>query len=151
MNIDQFFNLAVSIAGIGWIILLFVSPFWPHYNKVVGGIVAVIIAASYTALNVLNFRTDLMQKFSTLDGVMELFSSKPIVTAAWCHILCFDLLVAVWIKRDSVKRGISHWKIIPALVFTCLLGPLGFLIYMATRWLCTGRYFPQSSSAFVAS
>ncbi len=144
MNIDQFFNLVVLIAAVGWIVLLFVSPFWQHYDKVVVGIIAVIIAACYTALNVGNFRSDLMQKFSSLGGVMELFSSRPIVTAAWCHILCFDLLVAVWIKKDSVKHGIAHWKIIPSFVFACALGPFGFLIYILTRWLNTGKYFPES-------
>ena len=72
---------------------------------------------------------------------MELFTAKPLVMAAWCHIMAFDLLAAVWIKKNSLQYNIKHWLIVPALVFTCVLGPLGFLIYLLIRWLKTGNYF----------
>jgi hypothetical protein len=141
MNIDQFFSLASGFAGIGWILILIISPHWKRYDLIVIGIVVMLLAVAYSALNFTHFRSDILEKFSTLNGVMELFSSKPLVMAAWCHILAFDLVVAVWIKNNSLQYNISHGLIIPSLIFTCILGPLGFLIYLLTRWVKTENYF----------
>jgi len=141
MNIDQFFSLASGFAGIGWILILIISPHWKRYDLIVIGIVVMLLAVAYSALNFTHFRSDILEKFSTLNGVMELFSSKPLVMAAWCHILAFDLVVAVWIKNNSLQHNISHGLIIPSLIFTCILGPLGFLIYLLTRWVKTENYF----------
>lgn len=141
MNIDQFFSLASGFAGIGWILILIISPHWKRYDLIVIGIVVMLLAVAYSALNFTHFRSDILEKFSTLNGVMELFSSKPLVMAAWCHILAFDLVVAVWIKNNSLQYNISHGLLIPSLIFTCILGPLGFLIYLLTRWVKTENYF----------
>ena len=144
MNIDQFFLLASAIAAVGWILLIFISPFWQSYDRVVIGVVVVILALAYTILNATNFPPHIVQKFSTLNGVMDLFSTKPVVMAAWCHIMAFDLIAAVWMKKNSVRHGIGHWIIIPAFIFTCMLGPFGFLIYVGTRWGKTGKYFAEN-------
>jgi hypothetical protein len=141
MNIDQFFPVASGVSAIGWILLLIVSPFWKKYDLAVISIVVVLLAIAYTVLNLTNFRSDILQKFSTLNGVMELFTSKPLVMAAWCHIMAFDLLTAVWIKKNSLQYNISHGLIIVPLIFTCVLGPLGFLLYVLLRWIKTGNYF----------
>jgi len=141
MTIDTFFSVASGLAAIGWILVLIISPFWKRYDLPVIGIVVMLLAVAYTVLNFTNFRADILQKFSTLNGVMELFTSKPLVMAAWCHILAFDLLTAVWIKKNSLQYNISHWLIVPSLIFTCVLGPLGFLIYIVIRWAKTGNYF----------
>jgi glucan phosphoethanolaminetransferase (alkaline phosphatase superfamily) len=137
MNLDTLFNVTCGIAAIGWIILLFISPFWSRWDKVLVAIIITIPALTYTYLNFINFEHDMLSKFSTLNGVQSLFQNKALVLAAWEHFLAFDLIVAVWIKKNSLKHGISHWLIIPALIMTCLLGPLGFLIYLLIRIIKT--------------
>jgi hypothetical protein len=141
MDLDTLFKITCGIAAIGWIILLFISPFWFKWDKVLVAIIVTIPALTYTYLNFSNFQPDILSKFSTLDGVQSLFQNKALLLAAWEHFLAFDLMVAVWIKKNSVKYGIRHWLIIPALVMTCMLGPLGFLIYLLIRSIKTRTLF----------
>ena len=144
MTPETVFQITCGIAAVGWIILLFVSPFWMRYDKFLIGVVIALLAISYTWINFSNFDPGLLKKFSSLDGVAEIFQNRFLLTAAWIHILAFDLLVAVWIKKNSVKHGIGHLLIIPAMFFTCMLGPLGFLIYLLTRWIKTKNYFAEN-------
>jgi hypothetical protein len=144
MTSDLLFTLATGIAGIGWAVIILASPFWKRYDGLVIGVVVVLLAVAYTVLNFSNFHTDLFKKFSTLPGVMDLFRQEPIVTAAWCHILAFDLIGAVWMKKNSLKHNISHGLLIIPLVITFVLGPLGFLIYILIRWIKTRQYFAEN-------
>jgi hypothetical protein len=146
MNLDTLFKVTCGIAAIGWIILLFISPFWFKWDKVLVAIIITIPALTYTYLNFSNFQPDILSKFSTLDGVQSLFQNKALLLAAWEHFLAFDLMVAVWIKKNSVKHGISHWLIIPALIMTCMLGPLGFLIYFLIRLIKTKKLFAENET-----
>ena len=53
--------------------------------------------------------------------------------AAWAHYLVFDMVVGAWIARDAVRLGIPWPLRTIALVFTFLLGPVGFLVHVVTR------------------
>lgn len=146
MNTDTIFKVTCLIAAVGWIVLIFVSPFWFKWDRFVVGIIIVILALTYSLLNFTNFDPDILSKFSTLDGVQSLYQNKALLLAGWEHFLAFDLLVAVWIKRNSVKFGINHWVILPAIIFTCMLGPLGFIIYLLIRWAKTKDYFADNAA-----
>jgi hypothetical protein len=65
---------------------------------------------------------------------MRLFTNEWAALAGWIHYLAFDLLVGTWEVKDSQERGISHWFVIPCLVLTFLLGPIGFLLYTVLRF-----------------
>ena len=117
MTADTVFQITCTISAVGWIILLFASPFWMGYDKFLVGIVIALLAISYTWLNFSNFDPGLLKKFSSLDGIAEIFQNRFLLTAAWVHFLAFDLLAAVWIKKNSVKHGIGHLLIIPAMFF----------------------------------
>ena len=71
--------------------------------------------------------------FSTLAGVAALFSNPWVLLAGWIHYLAFDLLVGTWETRDARERGLPHLLLVPCLVLTFLLGPAGWLLYMAVR------------------
>ncbi|HTI94042.1 MAG TPA: abscisic acid-deficient protein Aba4 family protein [Puia sp.] len=144
MTPDTLFLLSSGIASIGWITLLFISPFWTGFDKFLVGIIIALLALIYTGLNVANFHVSDAAKFGSLDGVAALYQNKALLAAGWVHFLAFDLLTAVWIKKNAVKLGIPHAWIIPALIFSCLLGPLGFLLYLLTRWIMTRNYFAQN-------
>jgi hypothetical protein len=49
------------------------------------------------------------------------------------HFLAFDLFVGRWIYLDSQERRISAWLVAPVLFLTLMLGPAGFLLYLAVR------------------
>src|SRR5229473_1618433 len=69
----------------------------------------------------------------TLGGVVALLGSPAGATIAWVHFLVFDLFVGRWIYLDSQERGISEWLMAPVLFLTLMLGPAGFLLYLAVR------------------
>ena len=144
MTPDTVFLITCSIAAVGWIIIIFLSPFWRGYDKFVTGIVVALLALAYTWVNAANFDPGLIKKFFSLDGIAQIFSNRPLLTAAWIHFLAFDLLAAVWIKNNSARHRIGHLLILPALIFTCMLGPLGFLIYLLIRFIKTKNYFAEN-------
>lgn len=146
MNPDTLFKVTCLIAAVGWIIIIFASPFWFKWDNFVVGTTIVILALTYSMLNFTNFDPDILTKFSTLDGIQSLFQNKSLLLAGWEHFMAFDLLVAVWIKRNSIKHDINHLVILPAIIFTCALGPLGFLIYIVIRWVKTKNYFADNAA-----
>jgi heme A synthase len=129
---------------IGWLVLIVASPFFQEVDKLLIGIFITLLAIVYTWLILTSFNSDDMKNFGSLDGVMNLFQNKTLVTAGWVHYLAFDLMVGIWIKRNSMKYGISHWLIIPCLLFTFMLGPVGLLLYLLIRFIKTRRYFSSN-------
>jgi hypothetical protein len=69
----------------------------------------------------------------TLGGVAMLLGSPQGAAIAWVHFLAFDLLVGRWIYLDSQERGLSSLLMAPVLFLTLMLGPAGFLFYLAVR------------------
>jgi len=138
------FQTCSAIAMIGWLVLAIVSPFLPGVEKFLIGIIITLLAIVYTWLVIFYFNPGDFKNFGSLDGVMKLFQNKTLVTAGWVHYLAFDLMVGIWIKRNSLKYGISHWLIIPCLFFTFMLGPAGLLLYLLIRFIKTRNYFSAS-------
>jgi hypothetical protein len=73
--------------------------------------------------------------FFTLAGVMALFTSPQVAVAGWVHYLIFDLFIGAWEARDAERRGIAHVWVVPCLLLTFVLGPLGLLSYLALRFV----------------
>ncbi len=71
--------------------------------------------------------------FSSLEGVMALFTVKEAVLAGWLHYLAFDLFVGAWEARDGSRRAMPHLVLVPCLLLTLLLGPIGLLCYLVMR------------------
>lgn len=132
MRAEQIFSIANLIAMLSWIILV-VAPRWTVTRKIVlSGAIPLLLSAAYLILIVLFFGKA-EGGFDSLANVMKLFTNEWAVLAGWIHYLAFDLLVGIWEVKDSQKRGISHWFVIPCLVLTFLLGPIGFLLYSILR------------------
>lgn len=144
MTPDSIFQLCSTIALIGWLLLIILTPFWFDTDKLLIGIIITLFAIVYAWCISQSFAADDFEKFSTLDGVMNLFTNKTAVTAGWVHYLAFDLMVGIWIKKNSMKYGISHWLIIPCLLFTFMLGPVGLLLYLIIRLIKTKQYFADN-------
>jgi hypothetical protein len=76
--------------------------------------------------------------FTSLDGLMVFFTYKPAVVAGWIHYLVFDLFVGAWEVRDARRRGLNHPLVVPCLLLTLLLGPVGLMLYLIVR-VITGK------------
>jgi len=141
MSPDTIFQLCSGIAVLGWLILIIASPLILEIDKFLVGIVIAILCIVYLWLIVSSFAFEDIKNFGSLNGVMEIFKDKTLVTAGWVHYLAFDLLTGCWIKRNSARHGIPHLVIIPVLLLTFLLGPVGLFLYLFIRWGKTRRYF----------
>ena len=141
MHPDTIFQFCNTLALVAWLVLLLISPLYQGTDQVLIGVVIALLSIIYVWLITQSLSFTDFEKFSTLDGLMTLFTSKTAVTAGWVHYLAFDLLAGIWIKNNANKHGIGHGLIVPCLVFTFMMGPLGLLLYLLLRWLITRTYF----------
>ena len=141
MSPDSVFQTCSTIAMVGWIVLLIISPFWSSFDRFLIGIIITLFAIVYAWLIFQVFTPGDFEKFSSLNGVMDLFTDKTAVTAGWVHYLAFDLLTGIWIKKNAQKYNIHHLILIPCLLLTFMLGPIGFLLYLLVRSIKTKQYF----------
>jgi len=144
MTPDSIFQYCSSLAMVGWLIIIIASPLWSGFDKFLIGIVITLFGIIYAWLIVQSFNPGDFQKFGSLDGVMELFTNKTLVTAGWVHYLAFDLLTGIWIKKNALTHNISHWLLIPCLLLTFMLGPIGLLLYLIIRGFATKNYFARN-------
>ena len=131
MKAEQIFSIANLMAIISWIILA-VAPRWILTRKIIlSGAIPLLLSVAYLILIVMFFRS--LEDFSSLAGVMKLFTNEWATLAGWIHYLAFDLFVGIWEVKDSQAKGISHWFVIPCLFLTFMFGPIGFLLYSILR------------------
>jgi hypothetical protein len=144
MTPETIFQLSNILALAGWIVLIVISPLWLNADKFLIGVIITLLAMVYAWIIFSSFSPGDMKSFGSLDGVMSLFQSKTLLTAGWVHYLAFDLMTGIWIKRNALTHNINHWFIIPALLFTFMLGPVGLLLYLLIRWIKTKQYFANN-------
>lgn len=132
MNAETVFSIANFTAMAGWILLVF-APRWTWTRKIVlSGAIPLLLSVAYLILIVLFFGKA-EGGFGSLAEVAKLFANQWALLAGWIHYLAFDLFVGSWEVKDAQSRGISHWFVIPCLILTFLLGPIGFLLYHILR------------------
>jgi hypothetical protein len=141
MSPDSVFQTCSTIAIVGWIVLLIISPFWSSFDRFLIGIIITLFAIVYALLIFQVFTPGDFEKFGSLNGVMELFTNKTAVTAGWVHYLAFDLLTGIWIKKNALKYNIHHLILVPCLLLTFMLGPIGLLLYLLVRSIKAKQYF----------
>ena len=143
MTPDTIFQICNAIAMIGWLILI-VLPMWHSSDKFIIGIIVTLFAIIYTYYIVTNISAIDMKSFGSLKGVTALFTNPLAVLIGWVHYLAFDLMIGLFIKKNSLKHGISHWLVIPCMLLTFMFGPVGLLLYLIIRWLYTKQYFADN-------
>lgn len=142
MDHDQLFQIVSAIAMLGWIaLIIFSEKSWT--GKLLTGVVITLFAIAYTFIIFTSISPGDFNNFSTLDGVMELFTNKKGVLAGWIHYLAFDLMTGLYIVNNARKYNISRWVLLPSLIFTFMLGPFGLLLYFLMRTIKTRRYFHE--------
>ena len=131
MDLEQLFSMAGLVAVVGWLLLVFV-PRQP-IAKIIAGIIApLILSAGYLALIALHFQ-GAEGGFGSLADVRTLFAKDELLLAGWVHYLAFDLFIGAWEVRDAQRNGLPHLVVIPCLLMTFMLGPIGLLFYFAIR------------------
>lgn len=140
MNSDLIFQLSNNLALISWIILI-LFPFKSWTPKWILGTSISLLSLLYAYLVMATFDPDTFSQFSSLEGIMVLFTHKEAVLAGWIHYLAFDLMVGLYIVTQSKRLDLNRWVLVPILLFTFMLGPLGLALFLIYRSFRTKTYF----------
>ena len=131
MDLERIFSVASVIATVGWLFLI-VVPKRPLALHVAGVFFPLLLALMYLYFIAMHIR-GAEGGFGSLADVAMLFQRRELLLAGWIHYLCFDLFIGAWEVRDSQRNGIPHLVVIPCLIMTFMLGPIGLLFYFAIR------------------
>lgn len=71
--------------------------------------------------------------FSSLSGLMKLFTVEMALVAGWAHYIVFDMFVGAWEARDAQRVGLHHLVLAPCLLMTLAVGPIGLMLYILVR------------------
>lgn len=134
------FSFANTVALVGWL-LLGLAPRWVVTRRVVlSGALPLGLGGVYALLLLVHFvgPQSGLGGFSSLAEVALLFQDPWALLAGWVHYLCFDLAVGAWQARDARRRGVAHALLVPCLLLTFLVGPVGLVLYAGVR-----RFYAQ--------
>jgi hypothetical protein len=136
MQYETVFSVANLLATVAWVVLA-AGALLPRLHtwalRFAGLGVPGLLAVAYLMLVIGGREAFTAGGYSSLAAVRVLFANDAMLTAGWLHYLAFDLFVGAWIVREARDFGIPGWLILPHLLFTFLFGPLGLLLFLATR------------------
>ncbi len=134
MTADKVFRIANILALLPWI-LMAVFPKWEYTAIVINSyIFPISLSLLYTLYISLSFGKS-KGNFRTLDGLASLFRNKNALLAGWIHYLAFDILVGVYEWKDALSISLPQYLLIPALFFTLMFGPFGYILYLSIRYV----------------
>jgi hypothetical protein len=130
MYLSNLFHVCSAAVIPGWLLLVFL-PGWKWTQRITTFFLIVPLAALYLGLLLAHWNSHL--GVGSLDQVYAIFQNPAMVLAGWVHYLAFDLFIGSWEVRDARKIGIHLLLVIPCLVGTFLIGPVGLLLYLLLR------------------
>lgn len=139
MTPTEVFSIVNLIAMPMWLLMV-ILPNWKVTRFLIDfKVIPIVLSIFYLVYIVISMRQGGGMDFSSLDSVMKLFTIENAVIAGWVHYLAFDLLVGMWILDQNRSLGLHHLLIIPCLLGSFMLGPVGFLLFMILKTLKTAR------------
>lgn len=134
MTPDSLFLICNNGVLPAWLLLAF-APSWSWTQRIVHQIwIPILLGCVYLGVLLTSPEAPEGGGFSSLRGVMTSFTSPHFALVGWVHYLAFDLFVGAWEVRDAQRRSISHWLVVPCLLLTLMLGPVGLLAYLGLRF-----------------
>ena len=134
MTLETLFQ-AANCAVLPFWLLLFLAPRWRWTQLLVHGpVVALLLTPIYGYMLFGYGAAPQGTDFTSLYGVMHAFSSPSVVIAGWIHYLIFDLFIAAWESRDALRRRVPHLIVLPCLLATSFVGPIGLVLYVVVRF-----------------
>jgi hypothetical protein len=131
MSLETLFSAASTLALAGWLLLILV-PRYTLTQRVAGLAIPISLSAAYLVI-VATALPGAEGGFGSLADVSILFAQPAALLGGWIHYLAFDLFIGGWETRDAARHGVPHLLVIPCLLLTFLLGPIGLLSYLAVR------------------
>jgi hypothetical protein len=129
--LDTIFSICSMLAMAGWVLLI-ALPRQRLAHTIASVGIPLTISAVYLVLIVQHFGSA-DGGFGSLAEVARLFANPAMLLAGWVHYLAFDLFIGAWEVRDAQRHGVPHLLVIPCLLLTFMLGPIGLLCYIVAR------------------
>jgi hypothetical protein len=141
MSAETIYSLCNTLVLPAWLLLI-VAPRWQWTLGVIcAGVVPLALALVYASLMFVHLpRLPEGGGIGSLDALLLAFGNPYVLTAGWIHYLAFDLFIGCWELRDSQRHGIAHWLVVPCLVLTFALGPVGLGLYLVLRSVRIRRF-----------
>ena len=128
-NLTLLFWLAHVMALIGWIALL-LEPMLGPVSVRIARLAGLLLAFVYLGLFLWSSQgAALLLHDYSLAGIGALFANPLLLLLGWVHYLAFDLWVGSWEVNEAKRRRMPHWMVVPCLVLTFLLGPIGLIAF----------------------
>jgi hypothetical protein len=136
MDQDRLISLGNLFVMPFWVLMILL-PRWRWTERIMQSpLVAALPALIYAALVLPRFGPIMSALLNpTPGGVAALLGTPEGATIGWMHFIAFDLLIGRWAYLESRARGISALVMAPVLFTILMLGPVGFLLYLAVRAL----------------
>lgn len=138
MSWETLFTIANGWAMLGWLALA-LAPRKPQVLALILYLAVFLLCLGYAILLVMllggwtGVEAAPGGSFTSLAGVMALFSGPAAMLLGWIHYLAFDLFVGMWIARDADQKGFGRLVQFPILFLTLMAGPVGLLIWLVVR------------------
>mmetsp|Transcript_72901 Transcript_72901/g.170773 ORF Transcript_72901/g.170773 Transcript_72901/m.170773 type:complete len:192 (-) Transcript_72901:187-762(-) len=125
-----------NLSLLSWIALIF-CPSWRHLKSIVlfGPVVNAVVYTMVVGFVFTHPDPDAKMDLADLSGIVALYRNDDSVFAGWLHYCVFDPLIGLGEVLDSQAVGVPHLFVVPCLILTLFLGPMGFLLYLTARAL----------------
>jgi hypothetical protein len=147
MSLETWFWIAHAPALAGWLALLLVrnekGVWFARYAAVALAVGYAIIFFSSAP------ETSVLARDYGMRGVAAFFARPELLLLGWIHYLAFDLFVGSWMVEEGRRIGVPPRVMVPVLILTAMLGPLGLLAFFAAR--SVPRYDPPRDGEGVAA
>ena len=140
MTPEQAFNIANVFALLGWIVLVFLPSHRAAVEGVARTLVPGLLSIAYAVILIPLMLRGGGGSVASWEGVAAALNQPWLLIAGWLHYLAFDLLVGVWQVETARKEGIPYLAVLPCLLLTFVLGPIGYLAFLVARWTLGHRW-----------
>lgn len=130
MIYDHGFIAAHFFALVGWVALFALPKIGLKRGLLWARLFGGLLCFLYVAMLAANWGSLPWGEGFTLTSVAAAFAMPGLGLTFWIHYLAFDLWVGAWEAEDAAERGVPHALLLPCLIATFLIGPLGLLIYL---------------------
>ncbi|MGB5831671.1 MAG: abscisic acid-deficient protein Aba4 family protein [Thiohalocapsa sp.] len=140
MAVDSIFAIANIVAVIVWLalfgVLLLGPSRWRRLHRTVDLAASIIVPCLYALVYIVLMATswgEVEGGFGSLAELLPLYASPGLVVAGWLHYLAIDMFVGAWQLRETARHGLPRLLVLPCMVLTFLLGPVGLLLFLILR------------------
>jgi hypothetical protein len=133
MTFEQLFTVANASVLPAWLLLIFAPRSKATALVAYSHLYPFLLGMLYLWLLVTTWGGD--GGMASLADVRTGFQHDGVLLLGLVHYLVFDLFIGAWMVRDAGRNGVLHLLIVPSLILTLMLGPVGLMTYLAIRWL----------------